>query len=229
MVRPDIQKYIQIKMDNIAMRYNLAFVVEKTCANSLRVRFVDRVLPDTKFIFLHRDGLDAAGSALKRWTAKLDLGYVMRKARFVPPADLPYYARRYLGNRLHRLVSHDRRLAFWGPKLNGMDELLSEYSIDEVCALQWKRCADASAEAFAAMPSDRWIKVGYEDFVRNPEEELSRMIDFLGLKVEIAMRRQAVAKVNPNSIGKGRKDLGEKAIQRLMPLIEDSMIRFGYV
>lgn len=229
MVRPGIQKYIQKKFDRIARHYSLACVVEKTCANSLRVGFVDRVLSEAKYIFLHRDGLDAIGSAMKRWTAELNFGYVLRKARFVPLADLPYYSSRYLGNRLHRLISRDQRLAFWGPKLDGMDGLLSEHSLDEVCALQWKRCVDSAAEAFAEMPSNRWIKVGYEDFVRNPEEELNQMLDFLGLKIDIDLRRQAVAEVNLNNIGKGRKDLGEKSIQRLMPLIQDTMIRFGYV
>jgi len=229
MVRPDIQKYIQKKFDNIAEHYNLDFVVEKTCANSLRVRFVNRVLRGAKYIFLHRDGLDAVGSAMKRWTAKMDFEYVLRKARFVPPTDIPYYSFRYLGNRLHRLVSRDHRLAFWGPKLDGMDGLLSEHPLDEVCALQWKRCVDAAAEAFAEIPSDCWLKVGYEDFVRYPEEELNRMLDFLGLKVDNDLRQQAVAEVNSSSIGKGRKDLGENTIQRLMPLIHDTMVRFGYV
>lgn len=224
-----IQRYIRRQFDWVARRYNAHTVVEKTCANSLRVGFVDQIVREAQYIFIRRNGLDAVGSALKRWTAKLDLVYILRKARFVPPTDLPFYAGRYLGNRLYRLVSREQRLAFWGPKLNGMKELLTRYSLEEVCALQWKRCVDAVTEAFSEMPNDRWVEVGYEDFVRNPEEELSKVIGFLGLKVANELRRQAVAKVTPANIGKGRTALGEKTVKRLMPLIQDTMARYGYM
>ncbi len=40
-----------------------------------------------------------------------------RKARFVPAADLPYYAVRYLGHRCWRLLRRDRRLPAWGPRV----------------------------------------------------------------------------------------------------------------
>jgi LPS sulfotransferase NodH len=228
MVRPEIQRFIQKKFDTIASRYNLAWVVEKTCANSLRVDFVDQVFPEAKYIFLHRDGLDAVGSAIKRWKAKFELGYVLRKARFVPPRDIPYYAVRYLGNRLYKLISHDQRLAFWGPRLNGMDALISKYSLIEVCALQWKRCVDAASDALAEMSTDRWIKVAYENFVRDPEAELLRIIDFLGSNFDFDHYRQSLVDVHPNSIGKGRKELGENTSKLLMTLIQDTMARYDY-
>ncbi len=68
-------------------------VVEKTCATSLRVEFVRAVLPDAKYVFITRDGLDAAASAMERWHAPLDLRYTAAKARFVP-AERPALLRR---------------------------------------------------------------------------------------------------------------------------------------
>lgn len=228
MARPGVAGFIRRQFDWVSRKYGAWCVVEKTCANSLRVPFIDAVVPEARYLFIRRDGLDAVGSAMKRWNAPLELPYVARKARFVPIADLPYYGTRYLWNRLYRLWSRQERLAFWGPQLDDMDRLLQEHALDGVCALQWQRCVDAAASAFAGMPSDRWLEVGYEDFVRDPEGELERVLGFLGIEATQEQRRAAVAGVNSTSIGKGRAALDEEAVERLGPMIRDTMVRYGY-
>ena len=45
-----IKQFINKAFHDIADRYSADLVVEKTCANSLRVPFVDAVLPDAKYI-----------------------------------------------------------------------------------------------------------------------------------------------------------------------------------
>jgi hypothetical protein len=228
MARPEVQKYIRRRFDNITRRYRLRTVVEKTCANSLRVGFVARILPEAKFIFIRRNGLDSTASALKRWTAKVDLAYQLRKARFVPLSDLYYYAFRFFRNRLHRLWSKDKRLGFWGPKLNRMQEMLTRYSLEEVCALQWKRCVDRAMEDFSLISPNRVVEVGYEDFVTSPEIELKRILDFLGYRVEHRAVSKAVVDVFATSIGKGMATLGDEKIQRVFPHIIETHQRIGY-
>src|SRR5437667_64703 len=51
-----VKKYIRSAFLRMARRDNLAYVVEKTCANSLRIRFVDQVLPEARYVFIVRDG-----------------------------------------------------------------------------------------------------------------------------------------------------------------------------
>jgi len=228
MARPEVCRYIRKQIDWVAIRYKVHTMVEKTCANSLRVGFVDRVVPEARYIFIRRDGLDAVGSAMKRWKAPLDLSYLAQKARFVPMTDLIYYGGRYFWNRFYRVVSREKRLAFWGPKLEGMDELLAEHSLDEVCAIQWQRCVDAASVALSEIPNYRWIEIGYEDFVRNPENDLKRILNFFDLNFDSEFCKNAVAGVTSKNIGKGREQLGERGIQRLKPLIQDTMVRYGY-
>jgi len=177
--------YIRKQFAKIADREAVQTIVEKTCANSLRVGFVDRVLPEAKFVFIRRNGLDAVASAQHRWSASLDPVYIWNKARFVPLGDLPYYAFQYMGNRLYRLLSGKKRLASWGPKLKNMDELLEKYSLIEVCGLQWERCVNSAAAAFAAMPESKVIDVTYERFVSAPVEETARLAGFLGLSQKL--------------------------------------------
>jgi len=228
MARAGVQGYIGRRFEWVARRYRADVVVEKTCANSLRLGFVDRVIPGARYVFIRRDGLDAVGSAIHRWRAAADPRYLLRKARFVPATDLPYYAVRYIWNRGYRVASRRQRLAFWGPQLTGMGDLLQSHSLEEVCALQWKRCVDRSAEALAAMPRERWVEVGYENLVRAPRTELERIVDTLGLSAADVDLDRASKGISPASVGKGRSQLGASWVDRLEPLIGDTLCRYGY-
>lgn len=184
-------------------------LVEKTCANSLRVPFVARVVPDARYLFIHRDPLDAVASAMIRWNAPVEFGYTLAKARFVPLSDLPYYAVRFLGNRLYRLLSGRGRLAFWGPRLDGMDDILHKHSLAEICAIQWRECVMQSVRGLADFPRERVHVVAYEDFVSTPVTALAAICEFLGRRPELHEMRAAVAQVSDRRVGKGRQELSE--------------------
>ena len=223
-----VQRYIRRQFEWVARRYDASIVVEKTTANSLRVPFVDSVVPDARYVFIRRDGLDAVGSAIKRWKAPLDIPYLAQKARFVPPADLPYYAIRYLGSHVYRLMSREKRVAFWGPRLARMDELLANHPLDEICALQWQRCVEQSVEAFDHMDPSRWIEVVYESFVTHPDEQLRRILTFAGIEASADQVAAAVAGVRADSVGKGRASLSDEAAERLRDLVGPMLKRLGY-
>lgn len=225
----DVQRYIQKKFESLRRKHDYDIIVEKTCANSLRVPFVDAVIPDAKYIFIYRDGIDAAGSAKLRWKAKLNLQYVLEKVRFVPTSDLPYYAFRYFWSRAYRLFSKEKRLAFWGPALNNMQTLLKEKSLNEVCVLQWKRCVDNAEKAFKDIPEDRVIRVKYENLVCSPKNDVQRILKFIGRDVCDHKVNEAVAKVTSNSIGKGRMALGIDETKELDMMVKDTLQRLGYL
>ena len=179
-------------------------------------------------MFIYRDGIDATGSAKLRWTAKLDIPYLLEKVRFVPKTDLPYYGLRYLWARIFRMMSRENRLAFWGPALNDMPTILQRHTLNEICALQWKRCVDSAEEALSAMPEDRVLRVCYEDFVCQPGEELARILAFINKEASEDEIAVAVAGVSPRSLGKGRKALGTEEVSKLEALVGQSLNRYGY-
>ena len=228
LANPGVQRYVRAQFEWVANRYGAQVVVEKTCANSLRVPFVDRVVPDARYVFIRRDGLDAVGSAMQRWRAELDIPYLVRKARFVPLFDLPYYSLRYLGARTYRLLSREGRVGVWGPQLDNMHGLLASRPLDEVCALQWQRCVESSAEAFEELDPGRWIELGYEDFVRNPARETERVVSFAGIEAGSEEIERAVGGVRDTNVGKGRAALDEATRGRLGALIARTLARYGY-
>lgn len=229
MATPSIQKYIRKQFDWVARHYSAHTVVEKTCANSLRVGFVDRILPDARYLYIRRDGLDVLGSAMKRWKAEIDIPYLARKARFVPLQDLPHYAIRYLVNRLYRLFAGENRLAYWGPTFDGLNEALAKYSLEEVCALQWQRCVDRADEAFEGIAPERIFRISYEAFVDDPIEELRRIARFVGSELDDSVAQNLARGVSKKNVGKGRLELGQQKVEQLEQLVGMTLKRHGYI
>ncbi|WP_262461095.1 sulfotransferase family protein [Alloalcanivorax balearicus] len=226
---PGVSAYIRARFDDIRRTQDLDIVVEKTCASCLRVPFVDRVLPGAKYIYIYRDGIDATGSAKQRWTARLDIPYIMEKVRFVPVTDLPYYGLRYFWSRIYRLFSKEKRLAFWGPKLDNMEEILQKHTLNEVCALQWQRCVDKADRDLGEIAPERVIRIRYEDFVSNPVPELQRILVFLNYTASLEEVQAAVKRVSNGSLGKGRKALGDEEVAKLEALTGETLKRHGYL
>lgn len=227
--RPAVKQFIQSKFQQIAKAYGAQYVVEKTCANSLRVGFVNEIIPNAKYIFIVRDGRDVVASALKRWQAPLDLRYIAAKARYVPISDIPYYGFRYLGNRLYRLTSSEKRLAFWGPKFEGMDTILQQEALPVVCAHQWRRCVERSEEDFQYIDATRILCMRYEDLVTEFHATIRKVSDFIDINVSTEQTSQLAQKVRSDSIGKWQQELPEATINQLNPVIDDVQKRYGYV
>lgn len=228
MATPEVKRYIQGHFDRFAKSNDLEILVEKTCANSLRVGFVDEVVPGAKYIFIVRDGLDVVGSSVLRWQAKINLPYLLKKARYVPMADLPYYGLRYFVSRLYLLFSNEKRLNTWGPVLENMREVISTNSLDELCAIQWMTCVNYAERDLASIPSENVHLINYESFVTNPVDEFARIASFIGRDVPPDFGDKLKLKVMVSSVGKGRRKIGESAVERITPLISETLQRHGY-
>ncbi len=228
MARPRVVRYIRDRFSDIARQSDVQTVVEKTCANSLRVAFVDRVMPDSKYIFIYRDGFDVVASAIERWGAPLDLSYVLRKARYIPLSDIPYYGSRYVWNRLYKNMSGSKRLALWGPVFRGMRAAMRVHSLAEICGLQWQACVEKADGQLSMLPDRRVYRVSYETFVENPMCETERICRFIGISVRDDEIKKATDKVSSRSVGRGRRRLGANDISDLRRLISRTMDKYGY-
>lgn len=222
------KKYILKQFDWVYSRYATEIIVEKTCANSLRVPFVDQVVPDAKYLFIHRNGIDVALSASKKWKNSFNLIYLLKKARFVPKLDILYYGYRYFKNLIHQIFSRDKRLAFWGPQINNINNLLINHSLNEVSILQWQRCVEASYNAFQKMDSSRWLEIKYDVFVKNPQKELGRILRFLNVDFDDKLLIEATKNIHSSSVGKAKAQLMKKELYDLQDMVGNTLKVLGY-
>lgn len=207
------------------------FVIEKTCANTLRVPFLDAVLPEARYLHIVRDGVDVVASAQKRWRGEMEMAtlpYLLAKARYAPISDLPAYGWTFVKNRWAMMRTGERRMDIWGPRFADLDALRDGgASLDELCALQWVRSVDAADAALAAMPDGKAMTLRYEDFAAHPAAVLRSALDFLGTARDTGRIEAATAAISARSIGKGRAQLGGDA-DRLMEIMRATLIRHGY-
>jgi hypothetical protein len=218
LARPEVASYVRRQFEGIARGGHHRLVVEKTCANSLRVPFVDRIVPEARYLFILRDGFDAVASACERWRGKVDVAYLARKARFIPLSDVPLYASRFLVSRLQRWRSAERRVHTWGPVFQGLEQSAANEPLALVCARQWSACVRSAHTALGALEPARVFRIQYEEFVRAPAVILGRIGAFLEVDIDEAAAHGATREIVATSVGKGRKSLSAEAVAAISPI-----------
>jgi hypothetical protein len=88
-LRPQIRNRIRAAFRRQSRMSGCSVLVEKTCANCLRVDFVAQCFPEAMFVQIVRHPIDTIPSTLRRVSAPLDIGYLAKKARYVPVRHLP--------------------------------------------------------------------------------------------------------------------------------------------
>ena len=186
-------------------------IVEKTCANCLRIPFVHKLFPQAYYLYIRRNPVDAIASAMSRWSAPLDIPYILKKLRYVPKRDFLYYGLNYFRNRLHKFFSDDNSLPTWGPVYTGMPFDRSSQSLLYVAAKQWYMC---SASAENSLFSDHLINpsqifsISYEEFVTEPLINLEKLVNFLPISnfnrsEAYSVVNSVAASIYPSSVGNG--------------------------
>jgi hypothetical protein len=194
------------------------YLVEKTCANTLRVPFVNRVLPDAQFVHILRDGRDVAVSARNAWREGPSFDDALRKLRTVLATDPPsllWHARNWWGGR--------DTPAVWGPRYPSIERDLREMSLLEVCARQWRSCVETCLDDLSSISDRRIVSIRYEALVSD-RTVLDRLVDALELKTPSPVRAYYDDVVHANSVGRWRRCLSseekERLTRRLRPLLD---------
>lgn len=194
-----------------------AFLVEKTCANTLRVPFLAAILPEAHFITITRHPEDVVPSAKLRWEGKLEvppLSYFAAKARFIPLMDVPRYGAGFVSNRIDKLRGRAKRLRVWGPIWDGL-ETHQHASLEEICARQWGACVGQTRVALDTV-TQPVTATTYERFLADPEGETGRLLDAIGYGAARDALPQAVASVRRKDIGVGPRNALPPEIKTLL-------------
>jgi Sulfotransferase family len=189
--------------------------LDKAPRNCLRVPYLNALFPGAWFVHLKRDGRAAVSSLITGWRSP---------GTMFPGAEmpLPLSIEGYQGTTWKFIVPP------------GWEEYATGRSLEEVCAFQWVSANEAILTARDQIGTDRWIELGYEEFVEAPQEHTARLLDRLGLPADPEVLEQAgsldrhVTKaVTPPRPDKWRTE-NPREIERILPMIEPTMHKLGY-
>lgn len=187
-------------------------LLDKTPRNALRVSFVNALFPDARFIYLKRDGRENINSLINAWRTPRYRTYELPEPHSIPGVDPRWW----------KFVLYPG----WRDDRNG--------PLEVVTAKQWIASNELAMEAFGEVDPTRWTELRYEDLVDQPEGEVERIMSFLELAFEEAVRDKAAATsstpintVTPPERGKWRKE-NPTEIGAITELIAPTMQKMGY-
>ena len=220
-------RYVRNSFIKLGKKYGCRFVVDKTCHNCLRPDFVAAVLPEAKYIYLVRHGMDVVPSTVKRSESSPPPREYLR-IMSIPPGDIPYYFARAVWNHGGLFRPGQRSVRAWGPKFEGMKELVQTCPIHEVSAHQWVRHMELTDRFLNDQEFDSpLLRVRYENVTSQPAEELKRVFEYLGVTTPDPLVQKWIKEVRHREPGSRASLLGEHE-QAVRGIVSSKNAEHGY-
>lgn len=146
-------------------------LLEKTPCNSLRIPYLLELFPDAHFVVIKRNPCDVINSLINGWRDPMGRfrNYYMPKR-----LEIPGYA-------------YPRRWSF--TLIEGWQGLIHS-TIPEIAFEQWRQFIEQLTIAKAAVPSNQWTEVWFEDFLDAPEATAEALYTAIGIANEPSLLQQ---------------------------------------
>ena len=232
--RPEVIRHIRAQFAKYVRLEGKSRLVDVTPGNSLRPAFVDKVMPDCRFVHLIRDGVDNILSmrrfyaiSARRIRGFPGTGY--SKARDAAPGRRLEEAKLSqvptLGMAVLRHTAPDFLLRLIGKpvlgiRLPGLMSMRRELTLLETCFLQWRASAEIACQFGVQLPPERYHQCRLEEF--SPEVVRSILtfcdIDADSVDTEFISRR-----FDKNRVGPAKSDADPEEVRLLETWVEPTM------
>ncbi len=220
-------RYVRNSFIKLGKKSGSRFVLDKTCHNCLRPDFVAAVLPEAKYIYLIRHGMDVVPSTVKR-SESTPPAHEYLRIMSMPPGDIPYYFARALWNHGGLFRPGKRSVRAWGPKFEGMKELVQTSPIHVVSAHQWVRHMELTDRFLNDSEfTSPLLRVRYENVTCDPETELNRVFDYLEVDAPEALIKKWIEEVRHREPGSRASLLGEHE-ESVRVIVSEKNAEHGY-
>jgi hypothetical protein len=228
--RADVKQFIRGYFAAFVREAGATRLLEKTPHNSLRPEFVATVLPDCRFIHIMRSPMDTVLAIQNSWlnhahgTKRVPPGRLRKRMREVSLRRLRFYAKEGFFRLAPERVARAFGQNVWGPRLPGIDGLLRDLDILDVCALQWRMCVETAIHFGRRLPPDRYMEVWLEDL---SPKLLRELLAFCELDDEQEILRIFDQTHNPG-LARGRRAGANPAdVSRILRWIEPTLSLVG--
>jgi len=200
-------------------RLGPGWVLDKTCINVMRVPYLYKLFPESRFVFIQRDGRDNISSMMDGWR--------------VGRSDGRFELSQFFGAFPETVAINDGEFKEWSFFLAPGWRQYNRASLEEACAFQWISANRMALDARKRIPPQQWVHLRYEDIFERPVEMFREVFQRLGLPFSTAMQERC-ANLQPTSVVSGKpkqqkwKDHNPEAIERILPVITPMMRELGY-
>lgn len=229
--REPVVAYIRQTFQQMVADAGKQRLLEKTPSTGLRMDFVDQVLPDCKFVHIIRNGYESVLAIRRFWEQKahgltgLAPGRVSQRFKEISLRRLPYYSREILRRSLPRAMAGVVGHNVWGPRLPGIDGMLREMDVLDVCCLQWRMCVELAVHYGRTLPSERYMELRLEEFSPDTVRSILRHCN---LSEQPAVLEQATTRYDPERARRRLREADPADLERIRTWIEPTMHWLGY-
>jgi len=201
---PALERYLRATIRKHLRYFRARRFLNKNPDNSVRLRYLNRLFPDARFLHIVRDGRAVCASLLKFRAA----------------------AAAYFGPQHRHATS--------GVKVPDWPRIATVWDTDPVrsVGLLWRDVMAIVERDRQAIPADRFVEVRYEDFVADPQAHLRRIAERCDLRWDGPAQRRLGAPAARLALGE-RNDAWKRRfdaadLECLMPIIGPTLRRYGY-
>jgi hypothetical protein len=226
--RPEVITSIREHFQRVVTSAGRSRLLEKTPSNALRLPFVDRVFPDALYVHIVRNGFDSVLSIERFWVehaAGVKMHKVRERLSEIDWRRAPHYAREMLRRVAPKAIRGVVGRPVWGPRIPGIDSLLRDLDLIEVCALQWRMCVDLALDFGRRLPTTRYFECRLEELNR---QQLDHLVSFCGLDASTEVQRAFEDHFRPSMAGARKKAAEQAALERIRPWIATTMASLDY-
>ena len=188
-------KKIHYHFSKLSHSFSETTIVEKTCANSLRIPYIKTIFPSSNIVTITRNRHDAVNSAFIKANSRSSFVYLLRKIKYTPICQLPFYIRSL--TRLYKT----KNISPWGPLYNGYRADLDAFGLDFMLAQQWKKCNDSIVHHLGSINAPGLYNITYENLVCDPQFYIADILNHFGYRVDQHLLEKACSSVYTTSIG----------------------------
>jgi len=242
-VTSDVMNFVRSEFEWYLKKSGKKILVEKTPVNALKVKYMNCIFPEAKWIHLYRDGRSVISSMKERYDYRIDIIKNRKYSKLLK--DIIYTLKRqpYLRHKLMAIwyeLKHRRHInpyiegcrpggdleIIFGPKYRGWEEDRASLPLIQFMAKQWIECELYIGLALKDVPAENVLHVKYEDLANNSVLEIEKICAHIGVdKQELLAKKHEIIKVDSE---KWKQNLTENDMKLISPIINDLLIELGY-
>ena len=198
------KNYIRKFFKKFYIKTKSPYILEKTCANSVRLNFVNKLFPNSFFIFIERNQADILNSVLIKSKKTPKFKYIYRKFLYVPHIYKFKYLIGILDFFIKIYILKKKEPSTWGPKIRLPQKIKNKNFIYRMTYMIKYSIFKIKNDKKNIKPEKK-ITIKYENLVKDPKNTLFKILNKIDKDLLNHLKYIDTSIVTKKNIGNGGK------------------------